>query len=279
MRRPRALSIAGSDPSGGAGIQADLRVMAAFGVHGCSVVTAVTTQNSRGVRDVLELSPAVVGAQLDAVLDDIGADAIKTGMLPTAGGVEAVAARLGEGGAPLIVDPVARASSGAELSSSDALRAIRKMLLPRALLVTPNLDEAAALTGEPCDTVERMESAARVLHGFGAGAALVTGGHLEGSPVDVFFDGESVSRLSSGRAPGPSPHGTGCALSAAVAAALASGADLPRAVELARGFVGRAIRFSFRLGEGAPFLDLSTKARTDEGGRPRAGGGDEGGAA
>ena len=250
-RVARALTVAGSDSGGGAGIQADLKTFTAFRVYGASVLTAVTAQNSVGVHGVVNLPPEFVGRQLDAVLDDIGADAVKTGMLSTAPIIEVVAERLrAHQVAKLVVDPVMVAKSGDPLLEPAARAALVRAILPLALVVTPNLPEAAALTEMPVGTEEEMEVAARRLHGLGPTWVLVKGGHLKGAPVDLLFDGREVRRLTAPRIPTPHTHGTGCTYSAAIAAGLARGATVPEAVAEAKRYVTEAIRQGFALGRG-----------------------------
>src|SRR5215831_8126040 len=255
--RPVALTIAGSDPSGGAGIQADLATFAAFGVHGAATIAALTVQDTRGVRAVTAVSSATVSQQLDAVLADLPVVAVKTGMLHRAAVVHAVAERL-RAGPPraLVVDPVLRSTSGAVLLDAAGVEALRAHLLPLATVVTPNLAEASALTGMRVETPADMAAAARALVVLGVRAALVTGGHLSGDAVDVLCDGRDARELVAQRIPGDPVHGTGCALSAAITAALARGADLPHAVAAAKSYVTRAIAGAYRLGGGAAVLDL-----------------------
>ncbi|MBI3454876.1 MAG: bifunctional hydroxymethylpyrimidine kinase/phosphomethylpyrimidine kinase [Candidatus Rokubacteria bacterium] len=259
MRRPapvpRALTIAGSDSGGGAGIQADLKTFSAFRVHGASVLTAITAQNSIGVHGVQNLPPEFVARQLDAVLDDIGADAAKTGMLSTAPIIRAVADRLrAHRLSRLVVDPVMIAKSGDPLLEPDARQALVETILPLALVVTPNLHEAAALAELPVGTLEEMEDAARRIHALGPAWVLVKGGHLKGDPIDLLFDGRAVTRLTAERVPTPHTHGTGCTYSAAIAAGLARGAAVPEAVAEAKRYVTAAIRGGFALGRGVGVL-------------------------
>jgi hydroxymethylpyrimidine/phosphomethylpyrimidine kinase len=252
-----ALTIAGSDSGGGAGVQADLKTFAAFGVHGTSVITALTAQNTRGVQDVGYVAPEFIGAQLDAVLDDFDLAAVKTGMLGGVAAVEVVVERLGRRSPrQLVVDPVMKASAGGTLLEPAAAALLRARLLPLATLVTPNLHEAETLTGRPVRDVAGMRDAARALVDLGARAALVTGGHLPGAPVDVLFDGHALHELAGTRVAGESPHGTGCALSAAVTARLALGDELLAAVDTAKHWVARAIAATTPLGHGVPPLRI-----------------------
>jgi len=253
LQRSRvALTIAGSDPGGGAGIQADLKTFAMLGVWGTSAVTSVTVQNTEGVTDVADVPADVVGAQIRAVVGDIGADAAKTGMLSSAGIVEAVAAAIEETGVPnLVVDPVFVSKHGHPLLRPDAVEALRHRVVPLATLVTPNLPEAAGLAGFGVETRDDMSRAARAILALGAGAVLVKGGHLEGSRSDDLFvtpDGEEW--LPAERIDTPNTHGTGCVLSAAIAARLARGDDLEAAVRTGKAFVTEAIRHALALGRG-----------------------------
>jgi hydroxymethylpyrimidine/phosphomethylpyrimidine kinase len=248
-----ALTIAGSDSSGGAGIQADLKTFASLNVYGMSVIAALTAQNTQGVRGVMEIPAAFVGLQLDAVLSDITPGAIKTGMLGTAAVVDVVAHKLRRSAAelPLVVDPVIVSSSGTHLLDHTGEESLKRLLLPLAALVTPNLAEASVLTGIDVHDLDTMEEAARRLHRMGARHVLVKGGHLEGDAIDVYFDGTRIERLSSPRIDTKDLHGTGCVLSAAVTAHLSRGSSVYDAVVHAKHFVTSAIRNSLRLGKGA----------------------------
>ena len=255
MRVPKALTIAGSDSGGGAGIQADLKTFSAFRVFGMSVVTAITAQNSVGVHGVHDVPPTVVAAQIDAVLGDFGADAIKIGMLSSPAIVETVAARLASTVAiPLVLDPVMIAKSGDALLQPAARDALVGRMLPLAHVVTPNLPEAAALAGLPVDTEKDMEEAARRIHRMGPRHVLVKGGHLADSATDLLFDGASFTRFAADRIASTSTHGTGCTLSSAIAAGLARGRALPDAVRDAKAYVTAAIREGFRPGRGVGVL-------------------------
>jgi hydroxymethylpyrimidine/phosphomethylpyrimidine kinase len=256
---PVALSIAGSDPSGGAGIQADLKTFHAFSVYGAAVVTAVTVQNTRGVRAVHAVPPDIVLAQLDAVDDDLRVAAAKIGLVPGPELAAALAARLARRPLPhLVVDPVLVAGSGDPLAAAGTAAALRA-LLPHAALVTPNLDEAAALTGRSVRDVATMIDAARVLLDLGAGAVLVTGGHLPDRPVDVLVAPGAVDQLDATRVPLQRTHGTGCTLSAAVVAGLAAGETLATAVARAKRFVTAALTAAPAVGGGARPLDHRVK--------------------
>jgi hydroxymethylpyrimidine/phosphomethylpyrimidine kinase len=242
----RVLTIAGSDSSGGAGIQADLKVFAEVGVYGLSAVTAVTAQNSRGVQKVNKVPPRIVAAQIDASVRDIGVDACKIGMLYAHQVVSVVAERLKRREIPnVVLDPVISAKGGARLITSAGIGRMKRVMLPEVLLVAPNLEEAEILTGR-----KDRRDAARALHDLGAKFVLIKGGHLESEPVDLLFDGESFSEFHGRRIEGRNLHGTGCILTAAIAARVAIGDSVPQSVQFAKGFVETAIENSIRLGKG-----------------------------
>ena len=249
---PRALTIAGSDSGGGAGIQADLKVFFAYGCHGMSALTALTAQNTVGVTSIHEVPAAFVVEQIDAVAEDIGVDAAKTGMLASAEIVAAVAKTVrAHGIEKLVVDPVFVSKHGNTLLTDDAVGALRSDLFPVATLITPNLHEAGLLLDREIDSVGGMEEAARALHDLGPRAVLVKGGHLgDAEAVDVFFDGSTVEHITGPRYDTEDTHGTGCALSAAICAGLARGDELRAAVEGGKRFVSGAIRRSVRVGRG-----------------------------
>src|SRR5688500_4935504 len=252
-----ALTIAGSDSGGGAGIQADLKTFAAHGVFGTSAITAVTAQNTLGVSAVHVLPPAMVRAQIDAVITDLGADAIKIGMLATADIVRTVAEAIDAHALrPVVLDPVMVAKGGSRLLAADAVDAIRSLLLRRCAIVTPNLAEAEVLTGAEVRDEAGMDRAARALVAAGAGAALVQGGHLEGDRViDVLWIGETRHVFEGERIDTVHTHGTGCTLASAIAARLALGEPLGGAVEEAIAYVRRAIATAPGLGRGHGPLD------------------------
>lgn len=255
MSVPKALTIAGSDSGGGAGIQADLKTFTAFRVFGMSVVTALTAQNSVGVHGVLNVDPAFVARQIDVVLDDFGADAVKLGMLSTAAIVEAVAGRLrAHAAGHLVVDPVMIAKSGDPLLQPDARHALVRELLPLAEVVTPNLHEAAALAEMPVATEAEMEEAARRIVALGPRTVLVKGGHLKESATDLLWDGRSLTRFVAPRLDSTCTHGTGCTYSSAIAAGLARGRSLVEAVREAKAYVTAAIREGFQPGRGVGAL-------------------------
>ena len=228
-RPPVALTIAGSDSGGGAGIQADLKTFAAFEVYGASALTAVTAQNTLGVTAVHELPVDVIAAQIDAVATDIGMDAVKTGMLSGTAIIETVAERLERHGVErLVVDPVMVAKGGDRLLREDAVSALVARLLPLALVTTPNAGEAEALCGHPVETMEQAREAARAIHAMGSRYVVVKGGHFGDDAVDVLYDGSAFTEFPAKRIPTTSTHGTGCTFASAVAAALARRNHLAR---------------------------------------------------
>jgi hydroxymethylpyrimidine/phosphomethylpyrimidine kinase len=258
---PRVLAIAGSDSGGGAGIQADLKTMLALGVHGMTVVCAVTAQNSIGVQGYWELPPEAVRAQLDSVLGDIGAQAIKTGMLASAVIVDEVCKALDEVAVPIVVDPVAVSKHGDRLLSAGTLEAVREQLLPMATVVTPNLLEAQLLTGLEIADEAQMLRAAQMIRSMGPQWVLVKGGHLPGSPVDLLVHGEDVTRFPGERIVSVHTHGTGCTLASAIASRLALGDDVPAAVKAAKQYVTGAIAGGFPLGAGIGPVDHAWQFR------------------
>ena len=248
---PRAMTIAGSDSGGGAGIQADLKTFAALGVYGTSVLTAITSQNTLGVTDAMELPSSLVSSQIDAVISDIGADALKTGMLSSSEIIETVADKVREYGlSSLVVDPVMVAKSGDRLLQEEAVDALRDGLIPLARVVTPNVPEAEVLTGREIKDLGDARDAARDLVTMGAKAALVKGGHLPGAPTDILYDGEGFREYTAHRIETTSTHGTGCTLASAIAAGLARGMSISDAVAQAKDYVTAAIRHAFPMGQG-----------------------------
>jgi hydroxymethylpyrimidine/phosphomethylpyrimidine kinase len=252
LKLPVALTIAGSDSGGGAGIQADLKTFAALGVHGTSALTAITAQNTLGVTDIMEVPPALVAAQIEAVMLDIGAQAAKTGMLSSAEIIEAVVTAIAHFNIRnLVVDPVMVAKGGARLLRDDAVDALRRLLLPLAAVVTPNLPEAEVLLGRPIRTLDDRRQAARDLVALGARAAVVKGGHGdEEEAIDHYFDGTELIELRSPRIATANTHGSGCVFSAAIAAGLAKGSDALASVHLAKEFITGAIERSVEVGRG-----------------------------
>ena len=258
-----ALTIAGSDSSGGAGIQADLKTFAAHGVYGCSAITAITAQNTLGVTAVAEIDAAMVVAQIDAVAADFDIDATKIGMLASPAIVLAVADAVARHQlANVVLDPVMVAKGGARLLDERAVNAIRQQLFPLATIVTPNVFEAEALTGQPIATVDDQRAAAVALLKLGPRAVLVKGGHLSGPAVDILHDGREMIELRADRIDTPHTHGTGCTLSSAIAARLALGDDLMSAARAAKAYVTRAIAQAPGLGHGhGPLQHFPTNAR------------------
>ncbi|MBT2228027.1 MULTISPECIES: bifunctional hydroxymethylpyrimidine kinase/phosphomethylpyrimidine kinase [unclassified Nonomuraea] len=258
---PRVLTVAGSDSGGGAGIQADLKTMLALGVHGMSVIAAVTAQNSLGVQGYWELPPEAVRAQLDSVLGDIGAQSVKTGMLASPGLVEVVAEVLGSYPAPVVVDPVGVSKHGDPLLAPEAVETVRTRLLPVATVVTPNLWEVEQLTSVKVEDEHGLRRAADAILELGPTWALIKGGHLPGEPVDLLTDGTSEYRFSAPRLDNRHTHGTGCTLASAIAARLALGDDVPTAVGKAKEYVTGAIASGFPLGDGIGPVDHAWRWR------------------
>ena len=248
--KPVALTIAGSDPSGGAGLQADLKTFQQFGVYGMSVVTLLTVQNTESVSSVDPLDPGYVEKQLRAVLSDIPPRAAKTGALGTAAIIEAVARWAGRLSCPLVVDPVMISKHGASLIDEDARQVLASELLPKAFLVTPNLPEASVLCGRAVDNPDTMREAARSIADQGPRAVLVKGGHLEGDALDILYYQGRFEEFRARRIDSNHTHGTGCTYSAAIAAKLAQGADLVAAVRCGKRFITRAIETAPGLGQG-----------------------------
>ncbi|HMK91054.1 MAG TPA: bifunctional hydroxymethylpyrimidine kinase/phosphomethylpyrimidine kinase [Methylocystis sp.] len=243
MRRPRVLAISGSDPSGGAGAQADIKTFAAFGCYGMAAITALTVQNTRGVRSVITVEPDVVAAQVDAIFEDVAVDAVKIGMLGRVETARAVAASLRRAGAHnVVVDPVLAASHGAPLAEAGLAAAILAELAPLAALLTPNLAEAASLTGTaPAGGEAEMGAQARALVAAGARAVLVKGGHLDGDPVDLLWTEGAAALFRGRRIETRNTHGTGCALSSAIACCVAQGMSSAGAVERAKRWLEGAL--------------------------------------
>jgi hydroxymethylpyrimidine/phosphomethylpyrimidine kinase len=263
-----ALTIAGSDSGGGAGLQADLRTFFACGVHGMTAVTAVTVQNSLGVNGFAEIPADVVAAQIEAVAGDIGVDAAKTGMLANAEIIEAVGQACDRAGigraqaAPFVVDPVAASMHGDALLQDKALEALRDSLFPRATLVTPNLDEVRLLVEVDVRRRDQLADAARAIHTLGPQWTLIKSGHLSDDPecVDLLYDGENFTELPGPRFDTPHTHGGGDTMASSITAALARGASVPEAVEFGKHFVSRSVRNAYPLGKGvgpvSPFWRL-----------------------
>ena len=252
-----ALTIAGSDSCGGAGIQADLKTFAAHGVYGTCAITAVTAQNTLGVEASENLSVDLIVAQVTAIADDIGVDAVKTGMLATSAIVEAVAALLPSVPTPyVVVDPVMVAKSGSRLLAKEAVDTVRRTRLPRATVVTPNAMEAEVLAKVSIDSLAAAREAARRIHDLGPGTVVIKGGHLPtADAVDLVYDGDNYVELRGPRLPSRQTHGTGCTFAAAVAANLARGHPTPDAIAAAKHYVAEAIRHGLPLGRGHGPLD------------------------
>lgn len=261
MRKiPSAMTIAGSDSGGGAGIQADLKTFAALGVYGTSVLTAITAQNTVAVTAVHEVPTDMITAQIYAVVTDIGVDAVKTGMLSSGAIIECVSASLEKhrgndhsgalGLRRLVVDPVMVAKSGDSLLREDAVGALRDQLLPLAAVVTPNIPEAETLTGRSIVTDDDVRKAARAIVAMGAASVVVKGGHRDGPATDLYYDGSKFREFTAPRIETLNTHGTGCTFASAVAAGLAKGLATEDAVGQAKEFVTEAIRRSFPIGRG-----------------------------
>lgn len=245
------LSIAGSDCSGGAGIQADLKTFSALGCFGMSVVVSVVAENTSRVISIHDIPPQIIRDQVDAVFEDIPVHAVKVGMLSGVSVMEAVAEKLLEYHPPVtVIDPVMVAKGGCALMQPDALETMKRNIVPLAGLLTPNLPEAKALTGIEIETTADMKTAAKLLHEMGAAAVLVKGGHLEGDAADILFDGKTYTEFRAPRIFTRNTHGTGCTLSSALASYLARGMELPQAVEAAKAYVTQAIRYGLAIGKG-----------------------------
>ena len=250
-RPPTVMTIAGSDSGGGAGIQADLKTFSALGVFGTSTLTAITAQNTVGVTAVHEVPTDVISAQIDAVITDIGADAVKTGMLSSRAIVETVAEAIRRHGITnLVVDPVMVAKSGDRLLREEAIASICNSLLPLAAVVTPNIPEAEDLTGLTISADDDVRQAAVSIIEMGARTVVIKGGHRDGPPTDVFYDGDRFQEFTTERIPSTNTHGTGCTFASAVAAGLAHGLEPPAAVAQAKEYVTEAIRASYPIGQG-----------------------------
>jgi len=248
---PKAMTIAGSDSGSGAGIQADLKTFAALGVYGTSTLTAITAQNTIGVTAIHEIPTDIIAAQIDAVMTDIGADAVKTGMLSSSAIIEVVVAGLKRHNVTsLVVDPVMVAKSGDRLLREEAINALRTQLLPLATVVTPNLPEAEALTQMKITTTADIRRAAERILALGARGVVVKGGHRQGPATDLFYDGSHVQEFTAPRIKTQNTHGTGCTFASAVAAGLARGKSVIDSVALAKEYVTEAIRHSFPVGQG-----------------------------
>ncbi|MCK8603469.1 bifunctional hydroxymethylpyrimidine kinase/phosphomethylpyrimidine kinase [Desulfoferrobacter suflitae] len=268
MRIYRALTIAGSDSGGGAGIQADLKTFAALGVYGMSAITALTAQNTVGVQAVVELDADFVSMQVHSVVTDIGVDAVKTGMLSSAPIIARVAADMEKFAIEnLVVDPVMIAKSGDRLLREEAIDTMIHRLFPLAMVVTPNLHEASALTGMAVEEAPAMKEAARIIKDFGPRYVVIKGGHLEGAPMDILYDGKHFIKFANVRHNTPHTHGTGCTFASAIAAGLARGFSVEKAVESAKDYITGAIEKGLAIGKGRGpvhhFFDLYPLAGRD----------------
>ncbi|MPL81513.1 Hydroxymethylpyrimidine/phosphomethylpyrimidine kinase [bioreactor metagenome] len=260
-----ALTIAGSDSSGGAGIQADLKTFAACGVFGMSVITAITAQNTCGVTNIRELDTEIIRDQIAAVYNDITVNAVKIGMLSNAAIIEVVAESLKHHGAQnIILDTVMISKSGSHLLNPNAIEVLKKVLIPMALVVTPNLYEASEIVGFSVEDQEDMKKAAKVIKSMGPSYVIIKGGHLTGNPCDLLYDGKDFTIFANERIDTIHTHGTGCTFSSAIAAALAKGLPLQEAVGFAKKFITTAIKHGFKLGKGVGpthhFYELYSKA-------------------
>ena len=251
MKIPRVLIIAGSDSGGGAGIQADIKTVSALGAFGMTAITALTAQNTTGVFGVLEIDPKFVVLQIDACISDIGCDAVKTGMLSSTEIIDTVADVISRRKlAPLVVDPVMIAKSGAPLLRSDAVEALKAKLLPLATVATPNLHEAKALTGREIKTLAQMKEAAQVIRDLGPENVVIKGGHLPEVATDVLYDGREFVEFRGEHIDTKNTHGTGCIFASAIAAGLAKGKTVRESVATAKEFITAAIRGSLAIGKG-----------------------------
>jgi hydroxymethylpyrimidine/phosphomethylpyrimidine kinase len=274
---PTALTIAGSDSGGGAGLQADLRTFFACGVHGTTAVTTVTVQNTVAVSDVILIAPAFVAAQIATVAADIGLDAVKTGILANRAIIEAVAHACDEAGVgrshptPFVVDPVAASRHGEQLLDEQALDALRHQLFPRATIVTPNLDEVRLLTGIDVQSRDQLPDAARAVHAFGSQWTLIKSGHLthDSECVDLLYDGDTFLELPGPRYQTTNTHGAGDTMAAAITASLAHGAPLIEAVQFGKRFVSHAVRDAYPLGAGAGPVSPFWRLEADPGSTDR----------
>lgn len=248
---PRILTVAGSDSGGGAGIQADLKTIALLGGYGMSVVTALTAQNTEGISSILEVPPEFVEQQMEAVLSDIGADALKTGMLVNSEIIKVVCQKIKKYRLRrVIVDPVMVSKSGAKLLKAEAIETLKKELLPLAHIFIPNIPESEVIIGRKIKSMAGVKEAAHIMWQMGAKSVLIKGGHLPGLPVDIFFDGKEFYEFSAARVSTPHTHGTGCTLATSIAVELAKGVSAPEAISKAKALISAAIKFSLPLGKG-----------------------------
>lgn len=250
-RIPTVMTIAGSDSGAGAGIQADLKTFAAHGVYGTSAITAITAQNTTGVTEVFELPTSLIASQIDAIVTDIGADVVKIGMLSSSDIIRVVAEKIKEHNLTnVVVDPVMIAKGGDRLLQEEAVDAMRRILLRMAFVITPNAPEAAVLVNRPVENLDDARWAAKELVIMGAKAAVVKGGHLDGPPTDILYDGNEFRAFTAQRIESTSTHGTGCTFASAIAANLAKGLPLREAVPAAKRYITNAIRNAAAVGHG-----------------------------
>jgi hydroxymethylpyrimidine/phosphomethylpyrimidine kinase len=248
---PRVLTIAGSDSSAGAGIQLDLKIFERLGVYGTTVVTAVTAQNTLGVQKIYKIPRLIVGAQIDSVVRDIGVDACKIGMLFAPQVVDIVAGRIARRNIPnVVLDPVIAAKDGTMLLANKGIERMKRSLIPKVLVITPNVREVEILSGFTVRCLDDLKEAVKVVHSLGCKYVLATGGHLDGEPIDVLYDGVQFVEIPGTRIEGPPVHGTGCAFSSALAARLAVGEDVLTAARFAKNFVAELIQSAVKLGKG-----------------------------
>ena len=248
---PKSLTIAGSDSGGGAGIQADLKTFASLGVYGTSAITAVTSQNTLGVTDIVNVPAKSVISQIEAVISDIGTDSIKIGMLSNASIVNAVSSYISQSNfEKVIVDPVMISKSGHKLLSESAIKSMIKMLIPISFIITPNIPEASIISKTKIHSIESAKIAAKKIVKLGAKACIVKGGHFDGPPVDVFYDGKKYETFKSERINTKNTHGTGCTFSAAIAAYIAKGEDIISAISKSKNYINCAIQEDFLVGKG-----------------------------
>ena len=251
-----ALTIAGSDSSGGAGIQADIKTMTANGVYAMSAITALTAQNTTGVTGIMEVTPDFLKEQLDCIFTDIRPDAVKTGMVSSSALIEVIAERLRFYGAEnIVVDPVMVATSGARLISEDAIETLKKELLPLATVITPNIPEAEVLSGRRVNSKEDMERVALEIYEKYGCSVLCKGGHSINDANDLLYDGQALIWFKGKRIDNPNTHGTGCTLSSAIASGLAKGYDLPTAVKGAKNYISGALAAMLDLGKGSGLMN------------------------
>ena len=250
-----ALSLAGSDPTGGAGVQADLRTFGAFGIHGAAVIASLTIQDTQEIREIIKIPPDLLQKQLTTLLDDVAVEAVKTGILLGGEAMEIVADYLERYKLKrYVLDPIIRSSSSYQILKSEDVESMKKYLLPRSLLITPNLSEAEALTGLSVQSEKAMRKAALEIQAMGPRYVLIKGGHLDGPALDLLVGDDKVRRYQKDRIPDCLPHGAGCVLSAAITAGLASGLEVDVAIQKAKAFVYKAIRAASTIGKGRQVL-------------------------